>query len=913
VESPLIVGRDRELVRLAGLLDQVGAHGAALALTGAAGIGKSALLDHTRQVATGRGMVVLSTTGVPVETNFPFAGLHRLLRPLLAHVDALPAVQRDAVRAAFGMGERTPPEPFMIALGVLGLLTDAATRTPVLLCVEDAHWLDRPTADALAFLGRRIESDQIVLLAALRTGYDSPLICPWLTRMELNPLTDEASRQLLDQVSPGLTHSDSARVLTAAEGNPLALRELPATFTSSTPTVHAVSGVRRPLNERLEEAFAARVTELPAPARTLVRVAAAAEDAMLATILEGAEIIDGEPRSVGDLIPAVRARLVEIEGRQVRFQHPLMRSAIYQAATVAERQAAHAALVEVYAENPDRRVWHRLAAATGPDRAVCTEAEEAARRALQRGAAATAAVVFERAAAVAPGPARRGRLLLEAAAAASDQGHGDTVIRLLAEASLLDLGPHERALWMWLEDGFRPGPVGDAARVTELMQTATRMAELGDRDLALNLLVAAASRCHWGALRAEGLEVVRVADSIGAVPGDQRMLYIQVFAAPIERTGAVLRGLGRSDGPDDAAGLYLRGIAVCMAGAFDQALPLLAASAARLRAQGRLHLLAQVLSIQAWAALEVGDLAVAMPAAQESQRLAVETQRPLWETSGQIAEAAAAAMRGDQRAVQTLTAAASRVALPIGAAALVSLVQYARGLLELGRGRYTESYEQLRRIREPGDAASHHLTAFHTIGDFTEAAVGSGHREEAATFVRQSEILNRLAPSPWLHVQLTYARLLLAADDDAEPLFEDALGENLTAWPLWRARVELAYGKWLRRRRRQLESRAPLRSARDAFDALGAAPWAEQAHQELRAAGESSTRRRHDGFDELTPQELQVAQMVVQGLTNRAIAQRLYLSHRTIESHLYRMFPKLGVSSRAELVTVVRDRLDPAR
>lgn len=911
MDSPLMVGRDHELGRLVGLLDEVDAHGTALAVSGIAGIGKSALLDRTRKAATHRGMVVLSTTGIPVEANLAFAGLHRLLRPLLAHVDALPTAQRDAVNAAFGMGERTPPEPFMIALGVLGLVSDAATRTPVLICVEDAHWLDRPTADALAFLGRRIESDRIVLLAALRTGYDSPLRCPWLIQMELEPLTQEASRLLLDQVSPGLTPSASSRVLAAAEGNPLALRELPATLGSSAQAGPAAPGVRRPLSERLEAAFAARVTELPAPARTLLRVAAAAEDGTLGTILEGAEIIDGAPRTVADLVAAVRARLIVIEDQQVRFLHPLMRSAIYQAATVAERQAAHAALVEVYAEDPDRRVWHRLAAATGPDPAVCAEAEKAARRALRRGAAATAAVVFERAATATPDPARRGRLLLEAAAAASDQGHGETVMRLLAEASLLDLGSHEHALWMWLEEGFRSGRVGDAGRVSELTRTATRMAALGDRDLALNLLVSAASRCYWGDLRAEGLAVVRAADAIGAPAGDQRMLYVQVFAAPIERGAVVLRELDRSGGPDDAAGLYLRGMAVCLAGAFDKALPLLAASAERLRGQGRLRLLAQVLSIQAWAALEVGDFAVAMPAAQESQRLAAEVRRPLWETGGRIAEATAAALRGDQRAVETLTAEASRVALPIGAAALLSLVQYTRGALELARGRCLDAYEQLLRIYQPGDAASHHLTACHVIGDFAEAAVGSGHREQAVALVRQVEPGARLSPGAWLHIQLAYARLQLAADDEAEPLFEEALRQTGAAWPLWRARVELAHGKWLRRRRRHLESRAPLRSARDTFDALGATPWAEQAHQELRAAGESSPRRRLDGFEELTPQELQVAQMVAQGLTNRAIAQRLYLSHRTIESHLYRMFPKLGVRSRVELVTVMQGRLDP--
>ena len=296
---------------------------------------------------------------------------------------------------------------------------------------------------------------------------------------------------------------------------------------------------------------------------------------------------------------------------------------------------------------------------------------------------------------------------------------------------------------MLLEDGFRAGQAGDPARVRELVETASRMAALGDRDLALNLLVAAASRCYWGDLHADGRDVLRAADAIAAASDDQRMLYIQAFAAPIERGAVVLRELDSTYPPEDAAALYLRGMAVCLAGAFDRAAPLLAASARRLRAQGRLHLLAQVLSIQAWAALEVGDFAVARPAAEESRRLASETQRPLWETGARIAEATLAALRGDRAAVETLTADADRVALPAGAAGLLSLVQYARGTLELGQGRHPEAYQQLRRIYEPGDAACHRLTACHSIGDVAEAAVRSGHGAEALALVRELEPLAR--------------------------------------------------------------------------------------------------------------------------------------------------------------------------
>ena len=236
----------------------------------------------------------------------------------------------------------------------------------------------------------------------------------------------------------------------------------------------------------------------------------------------------------------------------------------------------------------------------------------------------------------------------------------------------------------------------------------------------------------------------------------------------------------------------------------------------------------------------------------------------------------------------------------------------ARGTLELGYGRHAEAYEHLRRIHEPGDPACHYLNTRQMLGEFTEAAVRSGHRDEALALARELEPLGRRPPSPWFDLQMLYARLHLADDDEAGAAFEDALSRDLSAWPVIHARIELSYGEWLRRRRRQVESRAPLRAARDAFGALGMHPWAERARQELRAAGESSQRPEHDSLDDLTPQELQIVQMVAQGLSNRVIAERLYLSRRTVESHLYRVFPKLGVSSRAQLVSVLGSKLETA-
>jgi ATP/maltotriose-dependent transcriptional regulator MalT len=264
-----------------------------------------------------------------------------------------------------------------------------------------------------------------------------------------------------------------------------------------------------------------------------------------------------------------------------------------------------------------------------------------------------------------------------------------------------------------------------------------------------------------------------------------------------------------------------------------------------------------------------------------------------------------AALRGEQTLVEELTGEAERFALPAGTTAILAQVQVARGWSALGQGRHADAYDQLRRLFDPGDSAYHRMLRCWALGDLAEAAAHSDHRDEARSVMGELEPVARQARSPWLHVGLLYARPLLAAEADAEALFRAALGTDLTRWPVYRARLQLAFGEWLRRQRRTAESRAPLRAARDAFDALGIGPWGERARQELRASGESSRRRTPDTLDELTAQELQIVQMAAAGLSNREIGQRLYLSHRTVESHLYRVFPKLGVTSRAQLPGVL--------
>ena len=895
-----LVGRDHDSGVIFDMLDRLPARGGALVVRGDAGIGKSALLAQASALAGGSGMQVLRATGVQSEANLSFAGLHRLLRPLLPHIDPLPPHQREALMAAFGMIDGAAPDRFRIALAALDVLGDAATRSPVVLIAEDAQWLDAPTADVLAFVGRRLESDPIVLLAAMRDGYENSPLGGGLPELHLDPLADGFARALLNRHFPDLASTVHERVLDEAGGNPLALLELPLALESRGPEWELLP-THLPLTARLEHAFASRAAELPSPTRTLLRIAAVDDGDVLAEIMSAAEIVDGVAPTFEALVPAVEAQLIDVDGTSVRFRHPLVRSAIHQAASVAERHTAHAALAVVLADNPDRRVWHRAAATIGEDPVVASELEQAAGRAQRRGAGALAVAAFERATAFTAEPAQRGALLLRAAALARELGRNETVMRLLREADSLELGSRDRARSMWLEESFHRGAAGDPSRVHALVETAERMIADGDTDLALNLLTAAALKCFRAdpGERARA-EVVLAAERAGVNRTDPRLLFIQGSAATIERGSDVIEGLPSDTSDVDPDALYLLGAAAYAVGAMDRAASLLARSVARLREQGRLGLLPQVLVAQAWSAIQQADWNVAIPAAEEAGRLARETGQPLWEAGAAANTAVVAALRG-QPGVETLAAKAEAVALPAGSTATLAAVQFARGLLALGQGDHVTAYEHLRRLFEPGDPAHHLLSRCCAIGDLAEAAAHSGKRDEGLAFMGELEPLARQTPSPWFHVALLYARPILGAEADAESLFRDALATDLTRWPLYRARLQLAFGEWLRRRRRMAESRAPLRAARDAFDALGMDDWGQRARQELRASGESSRQRTPDARDELTAQELQIAQLAAGGLSNREIGQRLYLSHRTVESHLYRVFPKLGVTSRAQL------------
>ncbi len=904
-EPPTLVGRAGESARIGRILETAHEQGGALVIRGEAGIGKSALLGWARCAASRHGLSVIRAAGVHSEVNLAFSGLHQILRSLLPRADDLPAVQRDAVNAAFGMSSGAEPELFLVALAALQLLSDAATHRPLALIVDDAQWLDRATSEVLAFVGRRVEPERIVQLAAIGDGNQSPLLEAALPELRLERLAELSARELLHDRFPRLAPSVRRRVIGEADGNPLALLELPAALGSAARAGAELLPFRLPLTARVERTFATKLNALPSPTRLLLLVAAADDAGGLSEVIRAAQTVRGMAVSVEDLVPATHAELIAVDGPTIRFRHSLVRSAAYLSATVSERHAAHAALATVLADDPDRSVWHRAAAVIGMDPTLASDLEDAGRRAQRRGSIVEAAAAFERAAELTPASVERARLLLSAAEAASRLGTGEMVLQLVRQAESAGLGACDQARAMWLEDAFLPGPVGDLARVNALARTAKEIAAHRETEVTLNLLSAAAFRTYWGNLdQRTARAVLAVADRLDVAADDLRLLQIQAYTAPIERAACVFAELPDVPPSGDPETLLLLGTAACLVGAFGRASSLLEPAIAQLRDQGRIRALAEALERRAWSAIMIGDYSVAAPAAEEAETLAAETGQPLWQTGASIAQAMLAAVRGDRATADRLTYAAERSCLSAGAGGLFALAQHARGVAALSEGQHDEAYEQLRRVYEPADPAHHRVVGCCAAADMAEAAVRSGHGDEARRVIAALEPLAAVTPSPSLQSSLRYARALLADDLEAEDRFTEALAWDKTM-PFMRARLHLALGEWLRRRRRVADSRAPLRAARDAFDILGADAWSDRAREELRASGESRKRRTWDTLDWLTPQELQIVQLAASGLSNREIGSRLYLSHRTVESHLYRVFPKLGVSSRSQLAAAL--------
>jgi DNA-binding NarL/FixJ family response regulator len=909
-----LIGRAEELKALDALVDGLPRQGAALVVRGTPGIGKSALLARTAHRASGAGCTVLRASGVETETHLPFAGLHQLTRTVLDRVSALPPAQAQALLAAFGMGKPSPAAPapqfFLIALATLSLLGEAAADRPVLLVVDDAQWLDSPTLDVLAFLARRLGAEPLGLLLGVREEAPTPLDALALPELRPGPLGPDDAEALLDAAEPALEPTLRRRVLEGAAGNPLALLELPDALRRRGTAADALVSPAVPLTARLERAFASRLAGLPPHTRSALLIAASDDEGAVDEVLAAASRLAGT-RIGPDAFEAGGApALVAVDDRRVRFAHPLVRAAVLHAASPAERRAAHAALAAVLDGRGDRQAWHRAAAGGRRDESAALALDRAAERAGARGAPAVALAAVERALTLGEETSARGRRLLKAAELALELGRTDRAATLLQLAAPLEFDVPARARMVLLREALETDVSTSVPRLRLLLATAEAAAGAGEPEPALRLLRAAARRCWWSDPGRELRErVVAAAERLPVPELHPELVYVLAAAAPLERGTTVVERLERLEfrGGYDVIGAATLGTAATMAGAYDHAGGFLRHAAAGLRAQGRLGLLSQTLVSLSFTAAHIVDWESGLPSVAEALRLAEECALPRWLTGARIAKAHFAAVLGDLEAAQTAIGEAERQGLTVANPSNLAFIQNTRGLIALAAGRHAEAFACVWRVFDPSDPAHHPYLQTVAITTLAEAAVSEEHRALAREALRRLDAASAATDVRMIRANLAFAHALLADDEEAGERFRSALALDLSRDPFTRARLLLAQGAWLRRRRRVMESRTPLRIAKESLAALGAQPWHERAAQELRSAGEGGAQAGPPGWDLLTPQELQIAQLAATGLSNREIGQQLYLSPRTVGAHLYRIYPKLGITSRGQL----RERLGP--
>ena len=908
-----LVGRDDVLRVLLDRLVEEDPAATAIGLLGDPGVGKSALLQRVEQEARALGHTVLTSRGNQSETHLPYASLHQLVRTLLPRVDALPFQQREALLACFAMGVSVEVNPFFTSLAVLELLVDAAARTPLLVSLDDLDLMDQPSIDVLAFVARRVVGEPVLVLGTSRGEVPALSDKDTTLWIELLGLDDDAAAALLASRSPGLGPSLRERVIQQAVGNPLALLEIASAVEEGSDDWPQLDE-DLPMTSRLEAAFVTRADQLDRRARTVLDVAAVDDGDNLHELLAAAEVVHGAPLDRSVLQPALEVRLVSVSGDRYRITHPLVGSALRHAMTLDTRHRAHAALSMVLADHPDRALWHRAASASGPDEELAGALERAATDARRRGAVATAVSRLERAAALSQDGEARVRRLLGAAELEYELGRYARVEQIRGQVATMPLSMSDRSRLTWLEGVFHDGSSSEPAEVRRLVALARRATSVGDPDLALQMLFGAARRVWW---RDPGddvrRDIVSAAQSVPVADGDPRVLAVLALAESLQLSPTVTARLATwpadAGGRPDLAGLL--GIAAFCVGDHERAEAFLSTAAVELRAHGRLSLLAEVLALRSWAEINLGIFDAAR-SADEAMRLGDETGQAVWAATARAAVALVDAVSGRWAPHHELLAEAERTAMstPNASSSILSGIQLARGLGELGVDQPERAYSELHRVFVPTDPAYQRIQQFWALGYLADAAVLTGRRAEATSVVDSVAPLAGPEPSPGSVIAVEYSRAVLADDASAEELFRAALEGAASQYPWHRARLLLAHGAWLRRQRRIMESRDPLRAARGTFAALGASAWADRADQELRATGEPGWRPASRPQERLSVQESRIAELAAQGLSNREIGQRLFLSHRTVSSHLYRIFPKLGITSRNQLARALAGHAD---
>jgi DNA-binding CsgD family transcriptional regulator len=889
-----------------------------LVLRGEPGIGKSALLGYAGERAAG--CRVVRAAGVQSEMELAFAGLHQLCAPLLDRLDRLPVPQRNALATALGVRLGDPPDPFLVGLAALSLLSDAAEEQPLVCLIDDAQWLDRASVDTLAFVARRVLAESVALVFATRDSAEKlPLRA--LPALVVAGLRDDDARALLESALPGrMDDRVRERIVAELHGNPLALLELPRALTPA--DVAGGFGLldAPALSGRIEESFQRRLEGLPEETRLLLTVAAADPVGEPALVRRAAARLGLGPDAAK---PATHAGLVEFAA-QVRFRHPLVRSAVYRAAAADERRRAHEALAAATDPDvdPDRRAWHRARGAAGPDEEVAAELQRSAGRAQARGGRAAAAVFLTQAARLTPDPARRGERALAAAEAKLEAGAHDAALVLLAEAEAgpaLDELATARVDLIRARAAFAARLGGDAPAL--LLQAAKRLEPL-DAALARDTYLEAISAAQFagplakGAGLLEAATAARAAPTPGGPPRPADVLLDGLAAWFTEGSAAgaplVKRALGafRDDDMPSEDSLRWGALASRIAGdgAWDHEgwEALLSRQVRLVREAGALSLLPAPLLSRIYAHIFAGELAAATSLSEELRAVteATGTQLPPYAPLG------VAAWRGRESETLALIDAMVEQVVPQGQGLGLTATQWAAAVLYNGLGRYDDALAAVERSNRPPLAMGF---AHWALVEMIEAAVRAGEREAAADGLDALTQTTRPSGTDWALGVEARSRALLCDDEEADRLYREAierLGRTRVRTAL--ARSHLVYGEWLRRKARRVEAREQLRTAHQMLTAMGADAFGGRAARELLATGERVRKRTVERGHELTPQEAQIAGFARDGLSNPEIASRLFISPRTVEYHLRKVFAKLNISSRHDLGHALPAETQPA-
>ena len=889
---------------------------AVLVIRGEAGIGKTALLRYLARHASG--FRVAQVRGVEAEMELPFAGIHQLCAPLLDRLEALPQPQQDALNVALGIASGDVPDRFVVGLAVLGLLSAAGEERPILCLVEDSQWLDEASGLILGFIARRLLGESVALVVAVReptTRHDFG----GLPELTIRGLPDADARALLGRAVPGgLDDRVRDRIVAETRGNPLALLDLPGSLSAAELAggfdLPAVTDIPR----QLEDHYLRRAAELPDATRRLLLLAAAEPIGDATLVWRAAHRLGIDESALG---PAEDAQLVEV-GARVRFRHPLVRSAVYRAAVLSERRTAHRALAEATdpAVDPDRRAWHRAHAALSVDEEVAAELELSADRARARGGAAAAAAFLAQATELTPDPAQRTQRALAAAQAKFDAGASEAALELLATAELAPLDELQRARLERLRAEVTFERTRGSGAPALLLDAARRLEPLDAAMARETHLEAMAAALFAGRLAGEP-DVRELAEAARAGPSAPQ---------PPRAIDLLLDGLATRFTEGYAAGVPQLRKAL---GAFGEVEELTARDVRWLWLACRLaqdlwddELWHELASRGVRVARDTGALTL-LPgmanflAAFHVHSGAVDNAAQLIDEVSAITQAAdipplnfsrlmLGAWRGDETGMRAIADKVVPGARERGEGYTLGVWAWLTALMHNGHGRYAEALADAERACEHEDVIAYGGA----LAELIEAGVHAGRRDDAAAALDRLIERTQASGTEWALGIEAGSRALLSEGADADDLYREAVGRlGRSRGVVHLARARLLYGEWLRRENRRIDAREQLRAAHETFSLIGGDGFAERARHELLATGETARRRTDEARGVLTPQEAHIARLAREGLSNPEIGAQLFISPRTVQYHLRKVFLKLDISSRNQLSRLPAGQLSTAQ